>query len=73
MAEIVYQSTLTCPHCGHSYTETMPTDVCRWQSRCPACQQTLRALPGDCCIYCSYGDVPCPPRQRTSAGPSWSL
>ena len=27
---IVLESTLTCPHCGHVATETMPTDACIW-------------------------------------------
>ena len=29
------QSTLTCPHCGHSSKETMPTDACRFFYDCP--------------------------------------
>ena len=27
MAEIILESTLTCPQCGHVKTETMPTDA----------------------------------------------
>jgi len=27
-AQIQARSTLTCPHCGHKATETMPTDAC---------------------------------------------
>ena len=27
---VVLQSTITCPECGHSETETMPTDNCQF-------------------------------------------
>lgn len=57
------QSTITCPHCGHSTNETMPTDACQWFYQCPACTQVLTPKEGDCCVYCSYGTVPCPPIQ----------
>jgi len=56
-------STLTCPHCGHGKTETMPTDACQWFYECEQCHEVLRPQPGDCCVFCSYGSVPCPPIQ----------
>ncbi len=61
--EIVLQSTLTCPECGHAAIETMPTDACQWFHSCAACSATLTPKPGDCCVFCSYGTVPCPPIQ----------
>jgi hypothetical protein len=30
------------------------------------CGQRLKPKPGDCCVFCSYGDIVCPPRQQTS-------
>jgi len=30
---------------------------------CGYCGVTLRPRPGDCCVFCSYGNVPCPPKQ----------
>ena len=57
-------SVLTCPFCGASSTQTMPEDACLWFFTCPACGAELRPLPGDCCVFCSYGSVPCPPVQR---------
>lgn len=65
--EIITRSTLTCPHCGHSQTEQMPTDACQWFYECTACHTLLRPKPGDCCVYCSYGSVPCPPIQLGGA------
>ena len=31
---------------------------------CRHCGAVLKPLPGDCCVFCSYGDVPCPPIQE---------
>ncbi|WP_078059459.1 GDCCVxC domain-containing (seleno)protein [Tropicimonas marinistellae] len=52
---------LTCPDCGHRTEATMPTDACQWFFECPACAALLRPLPGDCCVFCSFGEMPCPP------------
>ncbi|MEQ1663090.1 MAG: GDCCVxC domain-containing (seleno)protein [Thiobacillus sp.] len=54
-------SNLTCPDCGVTTTCTMPTDACQWFFECPACAVLLKPKPGDCCVFCSYADVPCPP------------
>ena len=64
MAGIILASTLTCPQCGQAKTETMPTDHCQWFYECTHCHALLRPKPGDCCVFCSYGDVPCPPIQQ---------
>ena len=65
MTDIVLESTLRCPACGHEKTERMPTDACQWFYECEACHAVLRPQPGDCCVYCSYGSVPCPPVQAS--------
>jgi len=57
-------SILTCPHCGHRASETMPTDACQFFYECPGCGTLLRPKKGDCCVFCSYGDVPGPPIQE---------
>ena len=57
------RSTITCPACCHRETETMPTNACQWFYDCKGCGDVLRPKPGDCCVYCSYGTVPCPPIQ----------
>ena len=59
----VLQSTVTCPHCGHKSEETMPTNACVFFYDCPACNIRLKPRAGDCCVFCSYGSVPCPPIQ----------
>ena len=63
MAEVVLQSTLTCPECGHRKAEVMPTDACQWFYECENCKAVLRPKAGDCCVFCSYGSVRCPPVQ----------
>jgi hypothetical protein len=57
------ESTLTCPQCGHQATETMPTEACQFFYDCRGCGERLKPKPGDCCVFCSYGSVPCPPMQ----------
>lgn len=61
-------STITCPECGHAETETMPTGACQYFYDCAGCGAVLRPLPGDCCVYCSYGTVKCPPVQAGDGG-----
>ena len=63
MNDVILDSVLTCPRCGHSKTERMPTDACQWFYECEACDAILRPKSGDCCVFCSYGTVPCPPVQ----------
>ncbi|WP_258584222.1 GDCCVxC domain-containing (seleno)protein [Mesorhizobium sp. AR02] len=57
-------STLTCPHCGFRACETMPRDACQFFYECKGCGTLLRPKAGDCCVFCSFGDVPCPPVQE---------
>jgi hypothetical protein len=72
MNEATLRSTLTCPQCGHQVTETMPTEACQWFYECQACHALLKPKPGDCCVFCSYGNMPCPPVQaaRAVGGPN---
>jgi hypothetical protein len=58
------QSTLTCPECGHQASEQMPTDACQFFYDCKGCGVRLKPKPADCCVFCSYGSVPCPPIQQ---------
>ncbi|WP_100278823.1 GDCCVxC domain-containing (seleno)protein [Mariprofundus aestuarium] len=55
-------STITCPSCGFCCEERM--SACQWFYECKQCHALLRAKLGDCCVFCSYGDVPCSPIQQ---------
>ena len=59
----ILTSVLTCPHCGSATTEPMPLDACVFFHECAHCRVLLRPKPGDCCVFCSYGTVKCPPVQ----------
>ena len=63
MSGLVLRATLTCPACGAPAQEDMPTDACLYFWDCPTCGAQLKPLRGDCCVFCSYGDAPCPPVQ----------
>ncbi|RKZ47194.1 MAG: hypothetical protein DRR16_26785 [Candidatus Parabeggiatoa sp. nov. 3] len=65
-AEMILQSVITCPHCEHQKKETMPTDACQYFYECTHCGKLLSPKKGDCCVFCSYGTVPCPPVQMAS-------
>ena len=58
---------IRCPACAAASTHPMPEDACQFFLDCPACGTVLRPRPGDCCVFCSYGSMPCPPVQRTRA------
>ncbi|VUD46441.1 hypothetical protein TDB9533_00824 [Thalassocella blandensis] len=64
MPDIIPESEITCPQCGFKKRETMPTDACQWFYECKSCHTVLNPKTGDCCVYCSYGTVPCPPIQQ---------
>lgn len=66
MVEVILQSVITCPECGHRKTETMPTDACTYFYECESCGALLKPKPGDCCVFCSFGSVACPPVQEGS-------
>lgn len=57
-------SILTCPQCSFQKEELMPIDACQFFYECSNCQSILKPKPGDCCVFCSYGSVPCPPVQQ---------
>jgi hypothetical protein len=64
MNAVVLELVLTCPHCGLAAQEKMPTDACQFFYECRNCKTMLRPKPGDCCVFCSFGTVKCPPMQE---------
>ena len=64
MTDIQLQSTITCPQCHQKTIEQMPTDYCLYIWECSNCNNKLKPKEGDCCVYCSYGSVKCPPIQK---------
>ena len=64
-SSVILDSILTCPHCGAESVERMPTDACIYFHECPGCHTLMRPKTGDCCVFCSYGTVKCPPVQQS--------
>lgn len=64
MTAVIPESAVTCPACGFTARETMPTDACQYYYECLQCKTLLKPEPGHCCVFCSYGTVPCPPVQQ---------
>ena len=62
--KVQLESLLACPSGGHAELLPMPTDACQRFYEYPSCKTLLRPKPGDCCVFCSYGSVPCPPIQQ---------
>ncbi|HEV8082109.1 MAG TPA: GDCCVxC domain-containing (seleno)protein [Chitinophagaceae bacterium] len=58
------QSIISCPDCGFQKEETMPEDACHFFYTCENCKTILKPRAGDCCVFCSYGSVACPPVQQ---------
>jgi len=62
--KIITESIITCPYCEHQKTEKMPPNACQYFYKCEECLKILKPKAGDCCIFCSYGNIPCPPVQE---------
>ena len=72
--KILVKSTLTCPKCHHQKVEQMPISACQYFYKCDNCNQLLKPMQGDCCVFCSYGTVPCPSIQaRGKSQDRWTL
>ena len=62
--KVVYFSKITCPACAARSLDQMPSNSCVYFYHCLRCNSIFKPTPGDCCVYCSYGTVSCPPRQK---------
>jgi hypothetical protein len=60
---MIMDATITCPKCGHQLQRQMPTDARQFFYDCKGCGERLKPREGDCCVFCSYGTVLCPPMQ----------
>ena len=64
---LTLHSTITCPNCGLKKEEIMPIDACQHFYKCTNCDAILKPKQGDCCVFCSYGTVDCPPIQMSKS------
>ncbi|MEO8447417.1 MAG: GDCCVxC domain-containing (seleno)protein [bacterium] len=63
MSAVEYESEIICPFCGKKKTEVMPSNACVFFYECDGCKKIIKPKQGDCCVFCSYGTVKCPPIQ----------
>lgn len=63
MGEIKTKAKLTCPKCGREQSADMPTDACVHFYKCEQCGKVMTPKKSDCCVFCSYADTKCPPKQ----------
>lgn len=63
MKKIIIKTRITCPYCGFEKEEEMPLYVCVHFYECKSCKKILKPKEGECCVFCSYGSVKCPPKQ----------
>lgn len=68
MSKIIEHSALVCPECHYEQILKMPSDACLWFHPCSNCDVLLTPKEGDCCVFCSYGSIPCPPIQLQHSG-----
>lgn len=61
---VILKSIITCPHCKHQKEELMPEDACVYFYVCEKCNEQIKPIKGDCCVFCSYGSNDCPPIQE---------
>ena len=66
--QLVLESVLTRLAFAHAQLELMPVDACQYFCECTRCGILLKPKAGDCCVFCSYGSVKCPPMQQSGAG-----
>jgi hypothetical protein len=62
-AGLTLTATLTCPECLTAHAESMPENACQFFYTCPSCGSVLKPKAGDCCVFCSFSDQLCPPKQ----------
>jgi len=63
MEKVILESIITCPYCGFQEVAVMPTNSCQYLYDCHRCGALIKPKQGDCCVFCSYGSVKCPPVQ----------
>lgn len=62
--KVVHFSKITCPECGSRSLDQMPANASVYFYHCLRCNAIFKPKHGDCCVYCSYGTMRCPPRQK---------
>jgi len=68
MSAVILESVITCPFCGFAKRMSMAVNYCQIFYECEKCNNVMRPKRGDCCVFCSFGSVWCPPMQLSQCG-----
>ncbi|QKM62380.1 GDCCVxC domain-containing (seleno)protein [Polynucleobacter antarcticus] len=60
-------SIITCPHCEAHAPLKIPQGSSQHLYRCPCCSAFLKPKSGDCCIFCSFGNIHCSSSEQNLA------
>ena len=60
MEEAKLKGIITCPECSHKQEMEIPTNRCIAFYICDGCKKTISTTKSNCCVFCDYGDTPCP-------------
>lgn len=60
-------STITCPHCQGAEILELPRGASQHLFQCRVCNAILKPKSGDCCIFCSFGDLDCSSAEQNLA------
>lgn len=58
------EAVIACPFCGFKKNETMPAAYSEKEYTCAKCAKVLTPKEGECCVFCSYSNMICPPQQE---------
>jgi len=64
---MIIESILTCPNCGNKVKDEMLENTCQFSYQCKSCDTRIKTIKGECCIFCCFGDYPCPQAQISGA------
>ncbi len=65
--KIQLKSEITCPNCKNKKLEEMSINACQFFYKFTNCKKVLKPNQGDCCVYCFFGTVACPPIQEKNS------
>jgi hypothetical protein len=51
----------------------MPEDSSQFFYECEKCKTVIKSKQGDCCVYCSYRTLACPPVHENKKGDNFFI
>lgn len=70
---IELNSIITCPKCNHQKEEEMPLNSCLFTYECEQCLTLINPKNTNECVFCSFGNISCPPMQENHMGHVYEL